>query len=462
MTDLQTRTTPGLDLAPIDLAAFPPNFAWGASTAAYQIEGAVSADGRTPSIWDTFSHLPGRVRDGDTGDIAADHYHRWEEDLDLVQQLGLPTYRFSLSWSRVQPTGRGPANQRGLDFYRRLVDGMLERGITPWLTLYHWDLPQELEDAGGWPARETAQRFADYAGLVVDALGDRVDDWTTLNEPWCSAFLGYGNGRHAPGRQDPAASLGAAHHLLLGHGLATQALRARGAERIGVTLNLYAVTPESERPGDREAARRVDGLHNRWFLDPLFRGSYPDDVRTDVGDLFSAEQPGDAHIIATPIDLLGVNYYTRLVTTATAYPGSATVGFGDLGLPRTSMGWEVDGSGLTEVLGRVGRDYTQIPLYVTENGAAFEDRVGPDGTVHDAARTEYIADHIAACAAARRDGVNLQGYFVWSLLDNFEWGQGYAKRFGLVYVDYGTQERIVKTSGRWFADLIRRHRGGLL
>jgi beta-glucosidase len=331
--------------------------------------------------------------------------------------------------------------------------------VKPWLTLYHWDLPQELEDAGGWPARATASRFAEYAALVADALGDRVENWTTLNEPWCSAFLGYGSGHHAPGRRDPAAAVEAAHHLLLGHGLAVQALRARGVGKSGLTLNLYPVSPASDEPGDLDAARRIDGLHNRLFLDSIFRGRYPDDVLTDLRGALgpSVVKDGDLAVIAEPLDLLGVNYYFRHVVAGGAYPGVGAVDFVNRGLARTAIGWEIDPTGLIEVLTRVHADYTDLPIYVTENGAAFDDEVTVDG-IDDLARTAYLAEHIDAAAAALEVGVPLKGYFVWSLLDNFEWAWGYEKRFGIVYVDYPTQRRAVKSSGRWYADLIRQHR----
>jgi beta-glucosidase len=443
-----------------DPADFPADFLWGAATAAYQIEGAVDEDGRGRSIWDTFSHTPGRVRNGDTGDVAADHYHRWREDVALMADLGLRSYRFSVAWPRVQPGGRGPADQRGLDFYRRLVDELLGRGIEPWVTLYHWDLPEELEQAGGWPARDTAHRFAEYAGLVAGALADRVRHWTTLNEPWCSAFLGYAAGEHAPGRHDARASLAAAHHLMLGHGLGVDVLRREGADRIGITLNLFPVSPARDDPAVRDAVRQVDGMHNRLFLDPLLRGRYPDDVRRDLEAVtdFGFDRPGDAALISAPIDLLGVNYYTRHVVSTSALPGAATFATRPPDGPRTAMGWGVDAAGLAEVLRRVHTEYGDVPLYVTENGAAYDDEVTPDGAVHDAERTAFLAAHVEACAAALAAGAPVKGYFVWSLMDNFEWGHGYSKRFGIVHVDYDTQQRRVKDSGRWFAEFIRRHR----
>jgi beta-glucosidase len=455
----------------------PAGFLWGAATAAYQIEGASTEDGRGPSIWDTFSRTPGRIRGGGTGDVAVDHYHRYREDVALMAELGLSAYRFSVSWPRIQPRGRGPADRRGLDFYQRLVDELLGRGIEPWLTLYHWDLPQPLEDAGGWPVRDTAARFADYAAIVHGALGDRVRTWTTVNEPWCSAFLGYGSGEHAPGRQEPAASVRAAHHLLLGHGLAARALRAGGNDpQVVISLNLYGIEPAG--PADADAARRVDGLQNRFFLDPVLRGSYPVDVVADLAPVtdFGHVRDGDLATIAAPLDALGVNYYSRFVVRAGAgrtggkvgpagrqrllaspFPGAETIGFDRGGPDRTAMDWEIHAAGLTGVLTRVGTDYDAPPLYVTENGAAFRDTVAPDGKVHDRDRTAYLAAHLTACRDAVAAGVDLRGYFVWSFLDNFEWAWGYDMRFGVVHVDFATQRRRLKDSALWYADSARRN-----
>jgi beta-glucosidase len=448
------------------VSSFPRGFRWGAGTAAYQIEGATDEDGRTPSIWDTFSHSPGRVLGGHTGDVACDHYHRYHEDVALMRELGLTSYRFSISWPRVQPGGRGPANEKGLDFYRRLIDDLLAAGIEPWPTLYHWDLPQDLEDAGGWPERDTAERFADYAVLVHAALGDRVPAWTTLNEPWCSAFLGYGSGEHAPGRQDPAAAVRAAHHLLLAHGRAVEAIRATDhAARLGIALNLYAVSPLTEE--DSDAARRIDGLANRLFLDPVLLGYYPPDVLDDlvkVSDLTHIRDD-DLDTIGAPLSLLGINYYSRYVVTAgtasggpSPWPGSEDVRFVTRPGPVTAMHWAVDPPGLTETLTRVAREYPPIPLYVTENGAAYPDLLDSDGAVDDPERVAYLDGHLRACLDAIADGVPLKGYFVWSLLDNFEWGWGYGKRFGLVYVDYPTQRRVIKRSGHRYVEVIR-HNG---
>jgi len=448
---------------------FPPDFLWGAATAAYQIEGAVAAGGRSPSIWDVFSRRPGAVANGDTGDVACDHYNRYRDDVALMSSLGLAAYRFSVAWPRVQPGGRGPASAAGLDFYRRLVDELLAHDIAPWVTLYHWDLPQDLEDAGGWPNRDTAERFAEYAGIVFDALGDRVRWWTTLNEPWVSAFLGYSAGIHAPGRTEPAAALAASHHLLLGHGLAASAIRARRAEaEVGITLNLGAVWPATDAAADVDAARRTDGLTNRLFLDPLLLGRYPADVRADLAAItdFGFVRPGDLEVISAPLDLLGINYYRGSMVAGgeppaqpgpAVFPGSEHVRPVPRGLPTTAMDWEIDPAGMTQTLRMVADNYPAVPLYVTENGAAFDDKVGPDGEVDDPQRVDYYATHLRACHEAIEAGVPLRGYFAWSLLDNFEWAYGYEKRFGLVYVDYQTQQRIPKSSARFFADAIARN-----
>jgi beta-glucosidase len=451
----------------------PADFVWGAATSAYQIEGAAAEDGRGPSIWDTFSRTPGRIADGSTGDVACDHYHRFSDDVRLMADLGLRAYRFSISWPRIQPGGSGTANQRGLDFYRRLVDDLLAHDIEPWVTLYHWDLPQPLEDAGGWPERDTAARFGDYAALVHAALGDRVHTWTTLNEPWCSAFLGYGSGVHAPGRQDSRAAVRAAHHLMLGHGLAMQAMRAAApSHRLAITLNLYPVSPRSAEPTDADAVRRIDGLANRLFLDPILRGSYPADVVRDLESVtdFGHVRQGDLAVIGTPVSALGVNYYSRYVVagpdggpaqsywlSSSSWPGSEHVRFVDRGLPTTAMDWEIDPAGLTEILERVHADYPGVPIVVTENGAAFPDRA-VDGAVDDPERVAYLDAHLRACSDAVAAGAPLKGYFVWSLLDNYEWSWGYRKRFGIVYVDYASQARILKSSARWYGQAIQQHR----
>ncbi|MDV6012486.1 beta-glucosidase [Haloechinothrix sp. LS1_15] len=455
---------------------FPSDFLWGAATSAYQIEGAAGEGGRSRSIWDVFSRIPGNVLDGTNGDVATDHYRRFRDDVALMARMGLGAYRFSVSWPRVQPEGRGHANPEGLDFYRRLVDTLLDHGIEPWPTLYHWDLPQQLEAAGGWPERDTAKRFADYVMLVHEAIGDRVRSWTTVNEPWCSAFLGYASGDHAPGRTEPAASVRAAHHLLLGHGLAVRRLRDAGAGRVGIILNLYPVSAASTSAADTDAARRVDGLHNRLFLDPVLRGRYPPDVVTDLAPVstFDHVRGEDLPVIATPQDMLGINYYTRHTVAAPngegsarhgtredrppPYPGSEGVRLVRGSGSCTAMGWEIDASGLVDVLRRLHSDYPPVPLYVTENGAAFHDTEPHNGLVRDPERIDYLDAHLRACHAAITEGVRLRGYFVWSLLDNFEWSWGYTRRFGMVYVDYPTQRRIPKQSAHWYAGVIR-HNG---
>jgi beta-glucosidase len=449
---------------------FPEDFLWGTATAAYQVEGAAGEDGRGPSIWDTFSHTPGKVLHGDTGDIACDQYHRLEEDLDLMADLGIRAYRFSVSWPRVQPEGGGETNQRGLDYYRRLVDGLRRRSIEPMLTLYHWDLPQALEDRGGWTSRETSERFAEYAGVVYEALAGEVRLWITLNEPWVSAWLGYGVGAHAPGHQDTSKALAATHHLLLGHGLAIERMRSAGGEnRLGITLNLSPVRAASEEPADVEAARRVDGNANRLYLDPLFRGSYPEDMLEHYsGDSdFVFVRDGDLQTISAPLDFLGVNYYMRhTVVDGQSESGMKTaMRFSDVdattvlppGVETTAMGWGIEPDGLTELLLRLHEEYTQIPLYITENGIAVHDYVDPEGGVDDEERVAFLDAHFRAAHDARERGVNLAGYFVWSFMDNFEWAEGYSKRFGIVHVDYGTQRRIPKMSARWYSDVIDRN-----
>ncbi|MEV4741054.1 GH1 family beta-glucosidase [Streptomyces sp. NPDC049555] len=450
---------------------FPPGFLWGAATAAYQIEGAAREDGRTPSIWDAFCRMPGRVLGGDTGDVACDHYHRCAEDVRLMAGLGLGAYRFSVSWPRVQPTGRGPANPRGLDFYRALADDLLAHGIRPVVTLYHWDLPEELEEAGGWPARETALRFADYARLVGEALGDRVGLWTTLNEPWCSAFLGYAAGVHAPGRQDPAAALRAAHHLNLAHGLACGALRTvlPATARLSVTLNPGVVRARTGSCADLDAQRRIDALATRIFTGPLLHGAYPADLLADTRRItdWSFVRDGDTDVIKHPLDALGLNYYAPTVVSAATdndppahggpspWPGAERVVFHQPPGKRTAMDWAVDPTGLHEMLMRFTRETPGLPLYVTENGAAYDDKPDAGGRVHDPERIAYVRAHLQAVLRALAEGADVRGYFLWSLLDNFEWAYGYSKRFGMVYVDYATQARIPKSSAQWYARVVR-------
>ncbi|WP_353940461.1 GH1 family beta-glucosidase [Streptomyces sp. HUAS MG91] len=443
---------------PLDLAAFPNDFLWGTATAAYQIEGAVAEDGRAPSIWDTFSHTPGKVDNGDTGDVACDHYHRWREDFDLLKQLGTNAYRFSVAWPRIIPGGDGQVNAKGLDFYDRLTDALLADGITPMVTLYHWDLPQALQDRGGWPARETALAFGEYASVVAERLGDRVKHWTPLNEPLCSAWIGHLEGRMAPGLADLNAAVPASYHLLLGHGLATQAIRAAVPDaEVGIVLNLAQVEPATDRPEDIAAARRMDGHSNRWWLDPVHGRGFPEDM-VEVYGVELPEQPGDLDTIAAPLDWLGLNYYfPSAIADHPAGPAPYADAVRRLGVPRTGMDWEVDANGIESLLLRLTSEYGARKLYITENGSAYPDVVRPDGTVDDPEREQYLVDHLAACARAVRKGAPLAGYFAWSLLDNFEWAYGYDKRFGLVHVDYQTQVRTIKGSGHRYADIVRRH-----
>jgi beta-glucosidase len=448
---------------------FPDGFLWGTATAAYQVEGAANEDGRGVSIWDTFSHTPGKVYRGDTGDIACDQYHRLDGDLDLMAELGMKAYRFSVAWPRIQPEGSGEANRKGLDYYRRLVDGLREREIEPMLTLYHWDLPQALEDQyGGWTSRETSSRFAEYAGIVYEALADSVNYWITLNEPWVSAWMGYGMGVHAPGRKSTEGTLSATHHLLLGHGLALENMRSSGGgNELGITLNLAPVRAASEDPADAEAARRVDGNANRLYLDPLFRGSYPEDMLEHYrGDSdFSFVRDGDLKTISAPMDFLGINYYMRHTVMDGRRGSDSTTGMRFYGLDAatvlppgvetTAMGWPVEPDGLTEILVRLHEEYARIPLYVTENGRAVHDYVDPEGEVDDEERVAFLDAHFRAAHEVLERGVDLRGYMVWSLLDNFEWAEGYSKRFGIVFVDYGTQRRVPKASARWYSEIIR-------
>jgi beta-glucosidase len=434
---------------------FPPDFAWGAATASYQIEGAVTADGRGPSIWDTFSHTPGKVDNGDTGDEACGHYHRWAEDLDLMQRLGLRAYRFSVAWPRVQPTGSGPVNPAGLDFYDRLVDGLLERGIEPWLTIYHWDLPQPLEDSGGWPDRQIVERFGEYAGILAGRFGDRVRHWITLNEPEIIATHGYAFGEHAPGRRDWNAALRTAHHIHLAHRAAVEAVRAAApSAKVGITLNVAPVEPTSDDPADVAAAERRDAALNRWYLGPTFGHGYPAELVERYGALLDGVDASEVAGAAPPIDFLGVNYYARELSRDAPDRGPIGVTWGETSLPKTTMGWEVYPPGLTKILTRVARDYAPKAIAVTENGAAYDDRIGPDGSVDDPERRAYLASHIGAAADALEAGVPLTGYFAWSLLDNFEWARGYSKRFGIVHVDYATKRRKIKSSGHWYRALL--------
>jgi beta-glucosidase len=460
---------------------FPPDFLWGAATASYQIEGATDADGRGPSIWDTFAARPGATLNGDTGAVAADHYHRMPADVALMRELGLGAYRFSIAWPRVQPSRDGAVNAAGLGFYDRLVDELLAAGIKPAATLYHWDLPQWVQDAGGWPARDTAYRFAEYSRAVVAALGDRVHLWTTLNEPWCSAYLGYASGVHAPGLTDDAAALAAVHHLNLGHGLAGRIVREQASPeaQLSVTLNLHVVRAVSDRPEDLAAKARIDRIGNEVFLGPMLEGRYPEQVLADTAAVsdWSFVQDGDLATIAVPLSVLGVNYYaTNAVRTGlppvgdgspgpdghrssahSPWIGADRVEFVAQPGPTTAMGWNIEPQGLVDLLLELHERYPDLPLMITENGAAFEDEVAPDGQVHDQRRVDYLREHIAAVGRALAAGVDVRGYFLWSLMDNFEWAYGYDRRFGMVRIDYSTLERTVKDSGRWYQGLLAEH-----
>ncbi|MCA0240505.1 MAG: beta-glucosidase [Proteobacteria bacterium] len=454
-----TRADSTRDTAAPQRRDFPPDFRWGCATASYQVEGAAHADGKGESIWDRFCTQPGAIRDGSSGAVACDHFHRWPQDLDLARDLGVNAYRFSVAWPRIFPAGRGAApNAAGLDFYSRLVDGLLERGIEPWLTLYHWDLPQPLQDAGGWAARATLDAFAAYVDAVTRRLGDRVKRWITQNEPWCVAMLGHHEGVHAPGRRDLATALQVAHHVLLSHGQALPIIRANVPDALaGITLSLHPIAPAGPGAADAAAAFRHDGLRNRWFLDPLHGRGYPADVWQRLGALAPTVLPGDLEAIARPTDFLGINYYfPEHVADA---PGhgvlEARVVEPGAEVERTGFGWEVAPDGLVRLLDRVQRDYRPAPIVLTENGATYDDVVTPDGRIHDAERQRYLQRHVAAAREVLARGIALQGYFAWSLLDNFEWAEGYLRRFGLIHVDYATQQRTLKDSGLWYRDFLR-------
>jgi beta-glucosidase len=441
-------------MTPQPTPAFPADFLWGAATAAYQVEGAANEDGRGESVWDRFCATPGKVRGGDTGAVACDFYHRYPDDIALMRELGLDAFRFSIAWPRIVPDGSGPVNPAGLDFYDRLVDALLEQGIQPLATLFHWDTPQALEDAGGWTSRATAERFVEYADVVSARLGDRVAHWITHNEPWVVAWLGHAWGIHAPGRTSRADAIAASHHLLLSHGWAVDVLRRNvpGAQ-VGIALNLAHVDAVSDSPEDQAAAKEIDGNGNRWFLDPIFRGEYP----SDMLETYSAEAPpvrdGDLEAISVPIDFLGVNnYFRHLVSAGASGEGPRLVRAPDAQL--TEMGWEVYPQGLYELLMRIADDYSPPAMYVTENGAAFGDVRVHDGRIHDPEREEYVRAHLEAVARAASDGAPVRGYFVWSLLDNFEWSHGYSKRFGLIWVDFPSGTRIPKDSFWWYRETL--------
>ena len=444
---------------------FPTDFAWGAATSSYQIEGAVNEDGKGPSIWDTFTHTPGKIAGGDTGDVACDHYHRWADDVDLMASYGLNAYRFSVSWPRVQPDGRGAAKEKGLDFYRRLTDRLLEKGIRPALTLNHWDIPQAVQDDGGWQSRDTVERFAEYTALMVEALGDRVAWWITHNEPWIVSALGYRLGIHAPGVRDTEAELRTAHHLLLSHGAAVEAYRSSGASApIGITLNLLPTYPQTDSEADARAATLSDGYTNRWYLEPVFNGAYPSDMLDYFGERFSLDwiRHGDLERVAQPIDFLGVNYYARRVVRAPRPGEQAEFAWvvrteTTTGIPTSDLGWEMTPPVLRDLLIHLRDTYRGPTILVTENGCSLNDEIAPDGGVRDPRRIAFFDGHLRAVEEAIDAGVDVRGYFAWSLLDNFEWAEGYGPRFGIIYVDYPTQRRIPKDSAAWYRDVIARN-----
>ena len=431
---------------------FPTEFVWGTSTSSFQIEGAAELDGRTPSIWDRFCQQPGNIRDGSNATLACDHYHRWPEDLDLAKQLGMNAYRFSIAWPRIIPDLSGKPNQLGLDFYSRLLDGMLERGLTPWATLYHWDLPQYLQEQGGWENRATVDAYLHYVDVVTRHLGDRLQHWITHNEPWCTAMHGNWDGMHAPGQKDFRAALQVNHHLMLSHGLAVPLIRANVVDaKVGIALSLHPLRAASESQEDQAAMQRHDGLRNRWFLDPLFGRGYPEDVLAHCADYLPQIAPADMDVIATPIDFLGVNYYfPETIAAALDNPPLHTIVREVAGRERTAFGWEVAPEGMVELLQRIANDYPAIPIYVTENGSSYEDQLETDGSIQDTARRDYFIRHVQALRQVREQGVDVRGYFAWSLMDNFEWAEGYLRRFGMVYIDFATQRRTVKLSGHWF------------
>jgi beta-glucosidase len=437
---------------------FPRDFVWGAATASYQIEGAANEDGRGESVWDRFAATPGKVRNGDSGAVACDFYHRYPDDIRLMRELGIDAFRFSIAWPRVLPEGRGTVNQKGLDFYDRLVDELLANEITPFATLFHWDTPQMLDEEGGWPSRGIVEPFCEYVEAVSARLGDRVQHWITHNEPWVVAWVGHGWGHHAPGRTSDKEALATAHHLLLSHGRAVEILRRNSPDAaVGITLNLDYVYAATNDPADGAAVRWVDGLHNRWFLDPIFKGKYPDDMLEAWAESMPAIHDGDLETIAAPIDFLGVNNYTSPLVAADETGGRSQI-VRRADVDRTDMGWEVVPDGLHDLLVRLDREYGPQAIYVTENGCAYADVRGHDGQVEDPERQEYLEAYISAAGRAIAAGVPLRGYFTWSLLDNFEWAWGYWKRFGIVYIDYATLERVPKGSFYWYRDFIASQR----
>jgi beta-glucosidase len=437
----------------IERSQFPKKFVWGAATSSYQIEGSTQIDGRGQSIWDTFAATPGKTRNGENGDPGCDHYNRWESDLDLMKDIGLEAYRFSVAWPRVIPNGRGQVNEKGLAFYERLVDGMLERGITPWLTLYHWDLPQALEDKGGWPNRDTVHAFEEYAQVLSHRLGDRVKHWITHNEPWCTAVLGYGLGIFAPGLKDKKLELQTAHHLLLSHGLSVPIIRENSKDaQVGMAPNLWPIYPASDSSEDELAALRMDGFANRWYLDPIYGRGYPQDMLEAYAQVLPKMLDGDLEKMAAPTDFLGVNYYIRHVVKHSTNESGLEVVQTDL--ERTDMGWEIYPDGLRDLMLRLKNDYPVKSLIITENGSSYDDAL-VEGQVNDEGRRKYLEHHLESAHAAIQEGAPLDGYFAWSLMDNYEWAEGYAKRFGMVHVDFETQERTLKKSGLYYRNFLR-------
>jgi beta-glucosidase len=438
-------------------AEFPADFRWGCATSAYQIEGGATADGRAESIWDRFCSVPGHIRDGSSGATACDHYHRWPEDLDLAAGLGLNAYRFSIAWPRVLPHGASAPNAKGLDFYSRLVDGMLARGLEPWATLYHWDLPQRLQEIGGWSHRDTVEEFAEFTDIVSRKLGDRVQHWITHNEPWCTAFLGCYEGSHAPGLRSWRTALQACHHVLLSHGRATSVVRAnvRGS-RVGAALSLHPSVPASSSAADIDATRRYDGLRNRWFLDPLFGRGYPEDVWALCGADAPRVEASDLAVIATPADFLGVNYYFPEMIAHAPKDGALSARVvQNPAAELTDLGWEVSPQGMIALLERLHREYKPQAIYITENGASYDDELAASGEIADVERSHYMQRHLLALHEAIARGVPVKGYFAWTLMDNFEWAEGYTRRFGLIHVDFATQQRRLKQSGVWYRDFLQ-------
>ena len=437
----------------IERSQFPKDFVWGAATSSYQIEGSTQVDGRGQSIWDTFAAIPGKTHNGENGDPGCDHYNRWASDLDLMKDMGLEAYRFSVAWPRVIPNGRGQVNEKGMAFYERLVDGLLERGITPWLTMYHWDLPQALEDKGGWPNRDTVHAFEEYAQVLSSRLGDRVRHWITHNEPWCTAVLGYGLGIFAPGLKDKKLELQTAHHLLLSHGLSVPIIRENSKDaQVGMAPNLWPIYPASDSSEDEMAATRMDGFANRWYLDPIYGRGYPKDMLEAYAQILPKIHDGDLEKIAVPTDFLGVNYYIRHVVKH----GSNEAGFEfvQTDLERTDMGWEIYPDGLRDLMVRLKNDYPVKSLIITESGSCYDDTL-LEGQINDEGRRKYLERHLESAHVAIQEGAPLDGYFAWSLMDNYEWAEGYARRFGLVHVDFETQERTLKKSGLYYRNFLR-------